>query len=97
MSHTMTHDVDEISDEELTLLAMAADPNVVVPDDAVSVWEFLGDDNDLLLPAWYMPAAAGQPRTGRRWKRIVVILIIIAFLVVDGYGLCSTFGSITIA
>lgn len=86
-----------ITDEELTQLAMAADPDAVVPDDAVSVWEFLGDETNLLLPEWYMPATAGRPTSGRRWKRAVVIVVIIAFLVVNAYGLCSTYGSITIA
>jgi len=31
------------------------------------------------------------------WRRRVAILIICAFIVIDAYGLCSTFGSLVVA
>jgi hypothetical protein len=34
---------------------------------------------------------------GRRWKRVVVLVVIVIFLAIDAYGLCNTYGSITIA
>jgi hypothetical protein len=87
----------ELSDDELTRLALAADPNAPIPDDAVSFWDIVGDHTEPLLPAWYMPAPSGGGGRRRRWKRVVAITLIVAFLVVDAYGLCSVYGSITIA
>ena len=47
-------DVDawDVTDEELAAEALAADPDLVVPDDAVP---FGGSDSAGLLPDWYMP------------------------------------------
>ena len=75
-----------ISDEELTALALAADPDAPLGDDAAP-W-IVDDGHAALLPAWYMPAAV---RAGRR-HRVVVALIIGALLVVNGAGLCVTYG-----
>lgn len=87
-----------IDDTELTRLALAADPDAPLGDDAVPIWEVLGSPNDALLPAWYMPApTTGRRRRWSRRRRIVVLVIIVAFLVIDAYGLCSTYGHITIA
>jgi hypothetical protein len=93
----MHDEVDEFSDEELTRLALAADPDMAVPDDAVPMSELFGDDTGSLLPSWYMPVAARHVVRGRRWKRVVVIVVIVIFLAIDAYGLCNTYGSITIA
>jgi len=59
----MSDDVDdfEITDEELTALALAADPGSPFADDAVP-WRSLESDGDPLLPDWYMPAAVGRQR-----------------------------------
>ena len=78
----------EISDEELTALALAADPDVPVPDDAVPF-----GDNDptkfALLPAWYMPA----PGLRRSRGRAAVMLAFAASLVVINIGgFCVTYG-----
>ena len=99
-------DADEARfDQELTRLALAADPDMAVPADAVPIWQVLGvdgadgSDGGALLPSWYMPAPSGGARR-RQWsrrKRIVVLLVILAFLVIDAYGFCSTYGQITIA
>ena len=93
----MRDEVEQFSDEELTQLALAADPDAEIPNDAVPLSELFGDDTDSLLPSWYMPAVARHAVRGRRWKRVVVILVILIFLAIDAYGLCNTYGSITIA
>ncbi len=86
------------TDEELTELALAADPDTQPADDAVPFDELYGEPGLHLLPSWYMPAPTrlnnGRHRT---LKRIAVVLIIIAFLVINAYGLCSTYGKIEIA
>jgi len=85
------------SDDELTALALAADPDAPVPDDAVSLWEAAGLGQGTLLPGWYMPT----PVAGRRavsWRRRVVVMVVIAaFVAIDAYGLCSTYGEIVLA
>lgn len=89
--------VVDVSDDELTALALAADPDMVLPPDAISIWDVFGRAEDSLLPSWYMPGSARHQARGRRWKRLVVLALIVAFLAIDAYGLCSTYGSITIA
>jgi hypothetical protein len=88
--------LETISDEELGELALAADPDTPVDDDAVSIWE-LGPAGADLLPAWYMPPVASGPRQHSRWRRRIALTIICAFLAVDAYGLCSTYGVLVIA
>jgi len=87
---------DAVTDEELASLALAADPDAQVDADAVSFWAVAGPDAgreaaDQLLPEWYMPSMTGR-RLVRGWRRRVVLLIIAAFLTIDAYGLCSTYG-----
>ena len=84
--------LEPISDEELTRLALAADPDTVVGPDALSLWEHLGVTAGTLLPAWYMPAPDGAVRTGRGWKRVAAVVAIAAFVGIDASGLCSTYG-----
>ena len=88
-----THDV---TDDELAAIALAADPDTTVDKDAVSLWE-LGDREFGPLPSWYMPPVSTGARIHPRWRRRVAGLIILAFVVVDAYGLCSTYGSLVIA
>ena len=79
-----------IDDDELTALALAADPDAPVDDDARPLTEAGADG---LLPAWYMPA----PTTRRRltgWRRRVALLSISSFIAINAYGLCSTYGSV---
>ena len=61
------HDDVLISDEELTALALAADPTELLDDDAVP---FDGGSAEGLLPDWYMPApqvsGGSRPSCGRR-------------------------------
>jgi hypothetical protein len=89
-------DAEPISDDELAALALAADPDTVVADDAVSLWD-LADHDGGLLPDWYMPAVGGGPRNHSRWRRRIALVIVCAFLVVDASGLCSTYGYLVVA
>ena len=77
-----------VTDEELARLALAADPDVTLPDGAVP-WD--GAAPAPLLPDWYMPAPVSGGRL-RGWRRTVVLLLVLAFVIIEAYGLCSTFG-----
>jgi hypothetical protein len=79
------------TEAELTALALAADPDGLIDDDAVPVAEYLGQHAGL-LPAWYMPTP--MARSGSRWRVPVVVAIVAAFLVIEAFGLCSTFGQL---
>ena len=83
-----------VGDEELAALALAADPDTVVAADAVSLWE-TGDAGP--LPAWYMPAPTGGQRLLTGWRRRLVFVVIAAFLLINVYGLCSTYGWVELA
>jgi hypothetical protein len=82
--------VAEISDAELTALALAADPDGGVDPGAVPFRADDGRDGAALLPAWYM--AAPMAHGGGRGRRLVLAGIIGALLVVNGAGLCVTSG-----
>jgi hypothetical protein len=82
-----------LTDAELTDLALAADPDAPLGADAVPFDLYLGRMPEL-LPMWYMPRAMGR---GARWRTVVVVVLIAAFLLIDAAGLCSTYGHITIA
>ena len=83
------------TDEELSELALAADADAGVADDAVPLSEFLGagGPDGELLPGWYMPPA-GAGRLLQGWRRRVVLLIVASFVLLNAYGLCSTYGHI---
>ena len=85
--------VDSISDEELTALALAADPDAPLDADAVP-FASLDTTFPELLPSWYMPAPMSfRPRR----RRVVVGLIVGSLLVLNGLGLCVTYGYLEIA
>lgn len=88
---TTVHEV-EISDEELTALALAADPDAELPADAMPFGGLAASDdgNHSLLPAWYMPAPLR--RGGGPARRVVIAGIVGALLLVSGAGLCVTYG-----
>ncbi len=82
-----------ISDEELDRLARAADPDVSLGPDAVSIWDLAADDGDApLLPEWYMPAPMRGRPVVRGWRRRVILVLVVTFVVINAYGLCSTYG-----
>lgn len=77
----------EITDEELEAEALAADPHIPIADDAEP---FGGRPEAGLLPEWYMPVNGPIRRT--RSRQVVVVGIIVSLLVVNGAGLCATYG-----
>lgn len=82
-----------ISDEELTRLALGGDPDILFPD-AVPIQEVLGTTGVSTLPEWYMPPVThGLPRL-RGWRRGLVFSFIAALIVIEAFGLCSTYGQI---
>ena len=94
MAGSVAGDVETLdlpSDEELSALALAADPDPSL-DGAVSFWELTGAGPDQRLPEWYMPAPIGGGRLLRGWPRRLVILLIASFLLIDAYGLCNIYG-----
>ncbi len=85
------------SDEELTALALAADPFAEPHRDAEPF--ALGEAGAGLLPDWYMPAALGASGVGRARRRRswAAVGIIASLLIVNAYGLCVTYGQPEIA
>jgi hypothetical protein len=81
---------DALSDDELTALALAADPLEPLPEDAVPLSMHLAQFGPA-LPLWYMPATMRMGR-GRRWRMPVVIAVVSAFVLIDAMGLCNTYG-----
>ena len=50
-----------------------------------------------LLPEWYSPAPMARRELLKGWRRAVVFGIVAAFLAINAYGLCSTYGHIVFA
>ena len=90
----MERPADLVSDDELTLLALAADPDRPLDDDAIPLAEYLRDDGTGTLPAWYMPVAVRQ--SDWRWRRGVVLIVVLAFVLIEASGLCSTYGQLVL-
>jgi hypothetical protein len=90
---------DPITEEELTALALAADPDAPIAKDAVPLSDYLaqaaGHLPTGLLPGWYMPPAMAG--TGSRWRTGVILAIIAAFVLIEAWGLCSTYGQVVLA
>jgi hypothetical protein len=84
-----------LTDDELTALALAADPDEPLDEYAVPLHIHLAQFAGAALPQWYMPPA--MARSGPRWRRPVVMAIIAAFLLIEALGLCNTFGQLTLA
>lgn len=80
------------TDAELTALALAADTSIEPDVDAVPFG--VGDRGAALLPEWYMPATLRGDAFGATPRRRVwaVGAIIASLLIVNGYGLCVTYG-----
>jgi len=86
-----------IDDDELTALALAADPDAPVDGDAPTLWELVGDGAPGPLPSWYMPSPM-QPRVIEGWRRVVVrggvAAVIASFVAINACGLCNTYGQL---
>ena len=80
-----------LTDDELGAEAVAADPDPDL-DGALPFASVIGDDDaDAALPSWYMPA----PMFGARllgWRRGVVFTFVFALLLIEAFGLCTTYG-----
>jgi len=88
---------DDITDDELTAEALAADPDAPVHGGAVDFWEVVGHDAAAPLPSWYMPAPM-RPRVVNGWRRVVVrcgvVSVIASFVAINACGLCNTYGQL---
>ena len=86
-----------LEDDELEAAALAADPDAVVPDDAIPFADWNGTRVTGALPAWYM-ATPMAPRTLRGWRRLVArlssTLLVLSFLTITAAGLCNTYGDL---
>jgi hypothetical protein len=79
---------EPFSDDELTALALAADPDLPLDPDAVPISVALSSFGTS-LPLWYMPPAAAR---ASRWRTPFVVTIVGAFLLIEALGLCNTYG-----
>lgn len=80
-----------LDDDGLTALALAGDPDAPPAPDAVPIDIYLGATSGP-LPDWYMPAV--RARRGRRWQRLVIVALVGAFVIIEAFGLCSTYGQV---
>ena len=78
-----------ITDEELTALALSADPDQPLDADAVPIGVYLANAVGP-LPEWYMAPVMAR-HTGRR-QRAVILAVVGSFVVIEAFGLCSTYG-----
>ena len=96
MSNDVDNDISEpdldefeISDEELTALALAADPDAPIADGAVPV-RSLQAEGDPLLPSWYMPVSASRAR--KDWRAVVAVAIAVGLVLINAFAICVTYG-----
>jgi hypothetical protein len=85
--------LEPLTDEELTELALAADPDQAIDEDAVPLAQYQGEYGDL-LPDWYMPAPAAHG--SRRRNAVVASVIIFSLLFINALGLCITYGRLEV-
>ncbi len=82
------------TDDELTALALAGDPDAPLPADAVPyVADPEGSAHATLLPGWYMPAPVSVTRTPVR--TVAAIAVVAGLVLINVLGLCITYGSLT--
>jgi len=90
-------DDEELTDEELTALALGADPHLALDDKAMPFWDYVGREQVEPLPSWYMPTPM-RPRTIAGWRLVVVrcgvASVIASFVAINACGLCNTYGQL---
>ena len=84
----------EISDDELTTLALAADPEQEVDPGAVPLTPY-GNLSGVALPLWYMPPVTARAAGG--WRVPIVASVVLALLFINALGLCITYGALAVA
>jgi hypothetical protein len=86
----------ELTDDELTAEAMAADPDAPLPSDAVPFGSLTeaDDSGPALLPDWYMPAPMPGARRATAGRRRLSYVVISAVLLINAAGLCVTYGHV---
>jgi hypothetical protein len=91
MSDAVDTDISDldISDEELAELALAADPDAPVDDDAVP-FNSRNESDAALLPSWYMPVDA--PRVRSDWRGYVALGIAVGLVLCNAFAICVTNG-----
>ena len=82
-----------IDDDQLTALALAADPDQPIDPNAQPF--VMGEDFSGPLPSWYMPAPAGRMR--EPWQVAVVLFLVGTLALISGLGLCITYGYLVAA
>jgi hypothetical protein len=87
-------DIEEISDDELTRLALAADPEQAIDPGALPLTSF-GSLSGVSLPLWYMPPVTA--RAGGGWRVPIVASVVLALLFINALGLCITYGVLAVA
>ena len=85
---------EHFSDDELTALALAADPEQALDADAVPL-DLSGAPPWHSLPLWYMPPAMARPAGG--WRVPIVASVVLALLLINALGLCITYGVLVAA
>jgi hypothetical protein len=84
----------EFSDDELTALALAADPNAPIDLDA-KPWYLTSNLGSQLLPEWYMPIPMSRGRG--RISKVAAVSVVVGMVVVCAFGLCVTSGFLQLA
>ena len=88
------HDDEEISDDELTALALAADPEPALGPEAVPITTHRNLPA-ASLPLWYMPPVSARAAGG--WRVPIVASVVLALLLINVLGLCITYGALVAA
>jgi hypothetical protein len=83
-------DLAALTEDELCALALGARAGRPPADDAVPLADYLATQQaghgGGLLPAW--------SRSSPRWHTPIVLAIVGAFVLIEAFGLCSTFGQV---
>jgi hypothetical protein len=82
---------EPFTDDELTALALAATRDEPLEPDAVPMDLYLANAPGA-LPEWYM--APVRARCRGRLRRTVVLAVVGSFVVIEAFGLCSTYGQL---
>ncbi len=82
----------DITDEELTALALAADPDQEIDVDALPLSAYRNEFPEL-LPEWYMPTPA---YSSTRRNAVIGAVVIFSLLFINALGLCITYGRLEV-